>query len=508
MYEEGDHLTVSVDRISNSGYGIVNDSKIDGMVRVKNISEPAEEVSVEITNTSGYITYAQCLDERLRVAPFTEGDIISVNIDYVSQNGNAIVELDENTHINIEDVTQVGEATVKIISITPDVIMSRRVFIIEDARQCDLTPIIDAPNNTSFQIEDNHQYAHTILASRLLNLDKIHFARKVVDDISSIHGHFNEVPEVYLEYPERITDKDTWRALIKEGANKQNKIFKHLMAEYLLYLIQHPPEEMEKEELILLCLGAIELFENMDVSARKATVVNAHLDALQREHSASVSATTLDIKESENRTTGDPRNVKFEPDRGYVTTQRSRRQSEFETAVKDAYNESCAVCGNRRYSPSGSPEVDAAHIHPVADGGLDTIGNGIALCKFHHWSFDVGWWGISDTYSIMVLDLENREAPKDVSKYIDQRIKLPQEESKRPNKTFLMYHRKRHSFEPFEAGDVIPLKISKQGVDGQPTATTSETDIQVLEGEIGSVELIEIRELRTDGDYVVGRVVD
>ena len=53
----------------------------------------------------------------------------------------------------------------------------------------------------------------------------------------------------------------------------------------------------------------------------------------------------------------------------YTETARLQRDPEFLQTVREAYNERCAVCGTRRETPDGRPEVEAAHIKSVSDGG-------------------------------------------------------------------------------------------------------------------------------------------
>lgn len=71
---------------------------------------------------------------------------------------------------------------------------------------------------------------------------------------------------------------------------------------------------------------------------------------------------------------------------------RGPASTRFKREVREAYDWTCAVCGNR-FPPtdmSRKPGVDAAHILPWADFDLDHVSNGICLCKQHHWAFDEG----------------------------------------------------------------------------------------------------------------------
>jgi len=73
----------------------------------------------------------------------------------------------------------------------------------------------------------------------------------------------------------------------------------------------------------------------------------------------------------------------------------------FRQAVIEVYGYRCAACGLKINSPDSLCwEVEAAHIVPHASFGKDDIFNGIALCRFHHWTFDVGWFALLDDYTI------------------------------------------------------------------------------------------------------------
>ena len=95
----------------------------------------------------------------------------------------------------------------------------------------------------------------------------------------------------------------------------------------------------------------------------------------------------------------------FDRNRKLVRTVREAalRVRGFRQAVIEAYDFRCAVCGLKINSPDSlSWEVEAAHIVPHGSFGRDDLFNGIALCRFHHWAFDVGWFALLDNYSIRV----------------------------------------------------------------------------------------------------------
>ncbi|MEZ5325772.1 MAG: HNH endonuclease [Verrucomicrobiales bacterium] len=64
------------------------------------------------------------------------------------------------------------------------------------------------------------------------------------------------------------------------------------------------------------------------------------------------------------------------------------RSSAFKATVIKVYEHQCAACGLRIRTPSGITLVDAAHIIPFCESQDDRPGNGIALCKNHHWAMD------------------------------------------------------------------------------------------------------------------------
>jgi HNH endonuclease len=95
----------------------------------------------------------------------------------------------------------------------------------------------------------------------------------------------------------------------------------------------------------------------------------------------------------------------FDTSRKLIKTVRETtlRVRGFRQAVIEVYDFRCAVCGLKINSPDSlSWEVEAAHIVPHGSLGRDDLFNGIALCRFHHWAFDVGWFAVLDNYKIRV----------------------------------------------------------------------------------------------------------
>lgn len=130
-----------------------------------------------------------------------------------------------------------------------------------------------------------------------------------------------------------------------------------------------------------------------------------------------------------------------------TSTTRTVRDGEFTKKVRDAYDRTCAVCGTRRETKDGQPEVEAHHIRPVSDDGPDSVQNGIALCRLHHWAFEKGWIAVSDDYEMFVRDWETVPGYEEFSKYEGESLHLPDDPQQYPRQQYLRYHRKLHSFD-------------------------------------------------------------
>lgn len=122
--------------------------------------------------------------------------------------------------------------------------------------------------------------------------------------------------------------------------------------------------------------------------------------------------------------------------------QRPFRDRAFSTAIKTAYQDTCAVTGIKLINGGGRSEVQAAHIRPVADGGPDSVRNGLALSGTVHWMFDRGLISVDDDYSLL---LAGSGFPDTITRLINQerRLLVPSRADDRPHSQFLQYHRER-----------------------------------------------------------------
>jgi putative restriction endonuclease len=121
-------------------------------------------------------------------------------------------------------------------------------------------------------------------------------------------------------------------------------------------------------------------------------------------------------------------------------TARPFRDAAFAAAVKNAYNETCAMTGLRIINGGGRAEVQAAHIRPVAFGGTDSVRNGLALSGTAHWMFDRGLISIDDDHSILIAKDRLPDAALRLIRD-ERRIMAPDRFDAIPNKSMLKYHR-------------------------------------------------------------------
>ncbi|MCF6317417.1 MAG: HNH endonuclease, partial [Marinosulfonomonas sp.] len=128
----------------------------------------------------------------------------------------------------------------------------------------------------------------------------------------------------------------------------------------------------------------------------------------------------------------------FRPD---ILTSRKYRDPSFQRQVKAAYGGRCAISGLELRNGGGRPEVEAAHIRSVKDGGPDIIRNGLALSGTLHWMFDRGLISVADDQRILI---SHNKVPKEtVARLIarDQKLILPRNPRHHPHPDYLRYHR-------------------------------------------------------------------
>jgi putative restriction endonuclease len=130
----------------------------------------------------------------------------------------------------------------------------------------------------------------------------------------------------------------------------------------------------------------------------------------------------------------------------FTEARRRKRDSKFVKRVRNAYAQTCVVCGSSRETPNGEPEVEAAHIYPKSEGGADDVRNGVALCRLHHWAFDTGWLAFTDDHEVLVKDVPEREGYYEFKQLEGNSLVLPDEGGVEPHPTYLKEHRELHGF--------------------------------------------------------------
>lgn len=122
-------------------------------------------------------------------------------------------------------------------------------------------------------------------------------------------------------------------------------------------------------------------------------------------------------------------------------THKPFRAAAFARQVKTAYQNQCAMSGLSLTNGGGRPEVEAAHIKPVAHGGPDSVRNGLALSHTLHWMFDRGLISVADDHLILI---SHNKVPKGtVDRLIvpGMQLLLPRDKRLHPHPEFLRYHR-------------------------------------------------------------------
>lgn len=124
------------------------------------------------------------------------------------------------------------------------------------------------------------------------------------------------------------------------------------------------------------------------------------------------------------------------------------RDAAFRLMVMMLYQDACAACGLKLHSPDLRPEVQAAHIYPKALHGSDDLRNGIALCRLHHWAFDVGWFTVADDARMLVRpDVPSSAEFRPIKDLSSRQLREPSDRRFGPHHIYLSAHRRLHGFD-------------------------------------------------------------
>lgn len=176
-----------------------------------------------------------------------------------------------------------------------------------------------------------------------------------------------------------------------------------------------------------------------------------HLPASQKESS---SIKTFEVQKAIKNLHGEAPPVNYDPigskKASKVSIEIKIRERGFRLAIIEAYKYACAVCGMKICSPDNFHwEVEAAHIVPHRLNGKDDLWNGLSLCRFHHWAFDVGWFTINDDFTVLpssrlqVLseNLGRMGKFQLMDTIIGVNINLPEKKEIYPHKNSILWHR-------------------------------------------------------------------
>ncbi|MGW5880296.1 HNH endonuclease [Nocardiopsis terrae] len=129
------------------------------------------------------------------------------------------------------------------------------------------------------------------------------------------------------------------------------------------------------------------------------------------------------------------------PTRGPFRPVRQRLgQEAFKLKLLDAYQGRCAVTGG-----DVRPTLEAAHIHPVADGGLHRLDNGLLLRADVHKLFDSGYLTITPKLTVQVSPglYKHSPAADEYTSLAGRSISVPQRRADRPHREALAWHAER-----------------------------------------------------------------
>ncbi|MEX0874882.1 MAG: HNH endonuclease [Actinomycetota bacterium] len=121
----------------------------------------------------------------------------------------------------------------------------------------------------------------------------------------------------------------------------------------------------------------------------------------------------------------------------FAMVRRRLGQGAFRVLVTDTYRRQCAISGEKVL-----PVLQAAHIQPVASGGLHRIENGLLLRSDIHTLFDRGYVTVTPRYEVRVSNRLKKDFADGeyYGQFDGQGIWLPTAEQERPDAQLLEWH--------------------------------------------------------------------
>lgn len=117
------------------------------------------------------------------------------------------------------------------------------------------------------------------------------------------------------------------------------------------------------------------------------------------------------------------------------------RDRSLRRVVLPAYDFACALCASRIFW-NHLHEVEAAHIKPRSQLGCDDPRNTLALCRTHHWAFDLGLWSTDEHRRVVVAPaMESEDGLEALRPWEGQALRDPTPTTARPHADALLWHR-------------------------------------------------------------------
>lgn len=139
----------------------------------------------------------------------------------------------------------------------------------------------------------------------------------------------------------------------------------------------------------------------------------------------------------------------FDPDARFRVNKITRlaRSIVFRQSLIELYKGVCSVC-RAGLRVGESWEVEGAHIVPRHRFGCDDARNGLALCRTHHWAFDMGLFSVDFDYRIIVPDeVLKTDENKPLADLRGVRLLEPKNSALAPSMEALEWHRDNTLFE-------------------------------------------------------------
>ncbi|MCX6258410.1 MAG: HNH endonuclease [Bacteroidia bacterium] len=211
---------------------------------------------------------------------------------------------------------------------------------------------------------------------------------EIVDEIANEFNLNKEQRNIYLETiykkENRLKKSSLWHRLLFRAADNLAKE-KLVSRPSLTFIITNKKEWMLTED-------------GYDKALKLLSIPNNEKEILPVK-SYEVQRIVKKINDQEIPSEYNP----IEPNKIYTVSKEAKlRKRGFRFAIVEAYKYQCAICGLKLFSPNNLQwEVQAAHIVPHSLNGKDDIWNGLALCRLHHWTFDVGWFSLEDNFHVI-----------------------------------------------------------------------------------------------------------